>query len=554
MSFVNAMNDSAMNNSKIKTGVNSALVYTEDGIGDKRVALFTMLNRGLDREYLQQSVRDIFHKTLEYQRDLFQMAFYTRDIRGGKGEKKIFYNFIEVLYELAPDVTCDMMQHVPEYGCWRDMWELMYIIPALSESILKVVKNTFFSDRLYFSTEKKEKMSLLSKWLPREGSKTYKGLAQKIAAALYSTLASQREQIIMYRKEVAAMNRALQTTEIAMCSKSWAQIKPEAVPGRCLKIHTNAFFNQSCKKSSTELRYPDSADRMECREHFIEHNKGLQSGIKKVNGANVIFPHELVMKGLDSYTTMEEHIINQAQWESIRIDIQKGGGLGKAVAMCDFSGSMSGLPKLISLSLGILISEVTHPAFRDHILSFDSTPRWHSFASCTTLKEKLKSISPNLGKGLNTDFHKACLTILDRMIEYKVPIGEEPEDLIVLTDMGFDEATYHHSSDTEVFMLQNIRDLFKVVGQRVWDKKEGWQPPRIIIWNLRSEYNDFHATAHQEGIVQLSGWSPSALKAIQKGRIQVQSPYQGMCALIHDTRYLPILRSWQSSINQELKE
>jgi hypothetical protein len=128
------------------------------------------------------------------------------------------------------------------------------------------------------------------------------------------------------------------------------------------------------------------------------------------------------------------------------------------------------------------------------------------------------------------------------MIEHKVPVGEEPEDLIVLTDMGFDGAVRRHSSDTEVFMLQNIRDLFKAAGESVWG--QGWKPPRIVIWNLRAEYNDFHATDHQEGVVQLSGWSPSMLKALQKGRIQVLTPFQGMMALIGDTRYHPILRTW----------
>lgn len=172
-------------------------------------------------------------------------------------------------------------------------------------------------------------------------------------------------------------------------------------------------------------------------------------------------------------------------------------------------------------------------------------PKWHSFASCKTLKEKLDSISYHLGCGLNTDFYKACLTILDRMIEYKVPLGEEPEDLIVLTDMGFDEAAHKNPSKPKPFMLEHIRNLFKAAGERVWG--QGWNPPRIVIWNLRAEFKDFHATAHQVGVVQLSGWSPNMLKAIQKGGIQVLTPFQGMIALIRDNRYIPIQRSWQHS-------
>ena len=33
--------------------------------------------------------------------------------------------------------------------------------------------------------------------------------------------------------------------------------------------------------------------------------------------------------------------------------------------MADVSGSMSGMPMLVSIALGILISEVTHPSFKD---------------------------------------------------------------------------------------------------------------------------------------------------------------------------------------------
>lgn len=127
----------------------------------------------------------------------------------------------------------------------------------------------------------------------------------------------------------------------------------------------------------------------------------------------------------------------------------------------------------------------------------------------------------------------------------KVPVGEEPEDLIVLTDMGFDAAAHENPSKPKPFMLEHIRNLFKAAGERVWG--QGWKPPRIVIWNLRADFKDFHATAHQEGVVQLSGWSPNMLKAIQKGGIQVLTPFQGMVALIRDNRYIPIVRSWQHS-------
>ena len=95
MAFVQAMSAPT-----VKVGVNGADVYTEEGVGDYRVSLFTMLNRGLSGEYIQEYVTKIFNSgKVDEMRDMFVMAFQTRDIRGGKGERKLFYDFMAALYK-----------------------------------------------------------------------------------------------------------------------------------------------------------------------------------------------------------------------------------------------------------------------------------------------------------------------------------------------------------------------------------------------------------------------------------------------------------------------
>jgi hypothetical protein len=146
-----------------------------------------------------------------------------------------------------------------------------------------------------------------------------------------------------------------------------------------------------------------------------------------------------------------------------------------------------------------------------------------------------------IAQGLNTDFYKACICIVNKMKEHRVPVGEEPEDLIVLTDMGFDAASrdyysYSHKIKWET-QLEMIRNEFKKAGEEVWGEGNSWRPPRIVVWNLRAEFKDFHATADQEGVVQLSGWSPSILKTLQKGGVQVATPYIGMRIILDDERY-----------------
>lgn len=533
----------AMTNNPRKKGVNGAEVLTEAGVGDERVTLFTMLNRGLEENYIRAAVTSVAASNREDQiRDLFVMAFQTRDIRGGKGEKQLFYQFFTILYRFWPHAAVKMVSLIPEYGCWRDMWELWIRIPELKETILGIVKKQFMCDLSAAACGDSHKLSLLAKWLPREKSATYRRLATPIAGALYPNELSERRQLIRYRKETSFMNSVLKTVEVDMCGGRWRKINPEAVPGRNLKLHDKAFLNET---KSGELRWPDDSDRMKCRKHFQEFVKDLASGSKKAHGANVVLPHELVLKAQDQSTTEEQHYIIQAQWDSIREETMRLGGLGKAVAMCDLSGSMAGIPLQISLALGILISECTHPSFKNHILTFDATPQWHSFMEWKSLKYKLDSLR-GCGQGLNTDFYLACQMILARMIQWKVPVDEAPEDLIVITDMGFDAAAntdnYASSSRHSPWESQvaRIQREFREAGEYLWGKGNGWKAPRIVIWNVRAAFKDFHATADQEGVVQLSGWSPSILKALQKGGVQVQTPYQGMRAILDDERYDPV--------------
>jgi hypothetical protein len=539
MAFVQAMN--TINSTKV--GINGESVLTEDGVGDYRVTLFTMLNRGLDMSYIKEYTTKIIKRGNQDEiRDLFVMAFQTRDIRGGKGEKVLFYNFIESLYDYDKAMVEKTMKLIPEYGCWRDMWEILKRIPKLETTIFTIVKEKFSEDLEMFNSGQYNTMSLLAKWLPRETSGSYPGLAKRLAEYIYNTEECNRKRLTRYRKETSKMNKVLKTVEINMCGKRWTEIKPEAVPGRCLKIHTKAFLNEPIKKGNT-LRYPNSEDRMECRKHFQEFIEDMAKGVKKAHGANVVMPHELVIKALTFLTTDDEQAINQGQWDSIKEETLKLGGLGKCVPMCDFSGSMEGLPKLISLALGVLISEINHNAFKNHILTFDESPNWHSFVGYNTLKEKLESIKGRLGQGFNTDFYKACMCIITKMKENRVPVGEEPDDLIVLTDMGFDAAARQDRNyiSEPVFnwksQLQRIQDEFKNAGEEVWGEGNGWKVPRIVIWNLSAKFKDFHAKADQDGVVQLSGWSPSMLKALQKGGVQVMTPYQGMRTILDDVRY-----------------
>jgi hypothetical protein len=255
------------------------------GICDARVTLFGMMNPQTGEEDIQKYVEEVVHRgQLDEIGDLFVMAFQTRDIRGGKGEKRLFYLFMKALHSFHPNTTRRMLHLIPEYGCWRDMWELWIEIPVLGKDILRLVKAQFMEDLSNAALGNVNEMSLLAKWLPREKSATYRGFARWIANTLYPNERSECRQMIRYRKETSFMNSKLRTIEVDMCAGRWRKIKPEMVPSRCWKLHQLAFLNET---TYGELRHPDDSDRMRCRAHFLDFLQGWEQNVQQKSDMNV---------------------------------------------------------------------------------------------------------------------------------------------------------------------------------------------------------------------------------------------------------------------------
>jgi hypothetical protein len=208
---------------------------------------------------------------------------------------------------------------------------------------------------------------------------------------------------------------------------------------------------------------------------------------------------------------------------------------------------MDGTPKLVSMALGMLIAEVSGT---NKFLTFDSDPTWHQMLSKDNIMERVSKIG-NVGHGLSTDFQKAMDIILADVKERRLRPNEIPKDLIVFTDMGFDQAC---ASDTTSFwtghsyrnvvksapwqtQIQMIREAWKRAGEDMYGPANAFVPPRIVIWNLRAEYKDYHATTDQEGVIMLSGWSPALFKVIQETRVEVLTPMQGLRLQLDDPMY-----------------
>jgi hypothetical protein len=234
-------------------------LYTED---DRHplVALNALLVRGASLSMIEDRIQEALRvSTGEIIKDLFVMAFYTRDVRGGKGERLVFKHMLEIFFKSMPNLTLAMMDLIPEYGCWDDLYHLTK--PKMVNKAIEMTVGQLKKDSLTDGP-----ISLCAKWAPREDRQGH--LAKMLAKALFPKEDSLSRRLKAYRKLVSGLNRKLQTTEIDMCNRQFAFIEPEKVPSRCLQKHMKAFLNES---ENEFPRHPDDKDRIECRKNFQEH-------------------------------------------------------------------------------------------------------------------------------------------------------------------------------------------------------------------------------------------------------------------------------------------
>lgn len=551
-------------------GVKGSDVYTTTGAD--LLDLSVMLNRGLSKESINAAVAKVLASGSKQDlEDLIVLTFQTRDVRGGKGERDLFYHLYTALQSntASQQPTQATLSLVPEYGYWADLFtEGMPV-----DKVARIAKAQLEQDEAALKAHASASegtpapsLSLLAKWLPREHSN--KASEQAKARYLAHAFApGDKKAHEHYRKRVAAVNKALQTMEITMCGKNFSALEPAKVPGRALKQYTKALLNQPVKGVHGRKVPSVDPDRVQCAERFTAHFSRAAKGEAKVHGAHTVYPHELVAKvmGYNCILSTEEQDALEAQWRSIVDDLRtQGTRLQRSLAMCDFSGSMGGTPMYVSMALGLIIAELNTGLFKDCILTFDSTPTLHRFKS-TGLVNRVREVQ-HLAQGTSTDFQAAYNLVLKTMVDGACPAGEEPTDLIVLTDMGWDDAcgaNFHYghrhavkTKDVETH-LQIARRAFVKQGELLWGDGKGWAAPRCIVWNLRAEYKDFHATANEAGVLNVAGWSPSLLKVLATQGMDAVTPAAMLRVQLDDPRYEPVreaIRPWTRAGEPETDE
>jgi Domain of unknown function (DUF2828) len=392
-------------------------------------------------------------------------------------------------------------------------------------------------------------ISLLPKWLPRENSAldkpcgdfvarfsslafpklaagtkaraTARAAGSKLSAARKSGNAKYHAQWTSaakakYRRTLAELTSYLSLPEVALCAHREDEIDFFRVASKATAQLRKVFLNEPAKKGKAGPR-SDDPKRVELAERFKVHV--LENGLK----GQQLMPHEIVDKILKTHNiSAGEEMVLDALWKDLWNGVTSQAKMAasnaghefaptRLVPLADVSGSMSGTPMAVSIAMSIGVSEITHEAFRNMVVTFESNPRIIKLNPNDTIVAKVRMLAAAPWGG-STDFVKAYDLILKVASENRIAREDMPS-LIVFSDMQFNEAAGYGSTCT---IFETIRRNVKVVGARL-----GWTdvtPTPMVFWNLRTT-GGHPVQKDTEGTVLLSGFSPSILKLVLSGDV-----------------------------------
>lgn len=320
---------------------------------------------------------------------------------------------------------------------------------------------------------------LLAKWFPRKGP---------WFTAMHKYMKMTPKEL---RKLLVSMTTVVETQ---MCARNWGGINYEHVPSVAMNKYREAFF----KHDDVRMK------------KYIEM---VHSGEAKIN-ASVLFPHQLyqaINHGQDEKAV-------EAQWMNLPDYME--GSTERILPVCDVSGSMSGLPMDVSVALGIYISERNQGIFKDAFITFSERPVMEFLKG--SLGQRMRQLS-RASWGYGTNLQATFNLILESAVRESLPEEQMPTKLLIISDMEFDEASEGQTN------LDDIRQKYTSAGYTM---------PEIIFWNVNGRLGNAPAQTHDTGVGLVSGFSPSILKSILKGK--VYGPEQLMLDTVMVDRYAVI--------------
>lgn len=429
---------------------------------------------GSMRNRSEQAVIDLFTAAFQYNSvQAVQLLFYFRDVREGQGERRLFKVCFKALTEMI-DIE-PLIPLVCEYGRYDDLYCL--VGTNKEEAMFEYLHRQFLEDL------DAQYPTLLGKWLKSENASSQETKKLAKLTRKYFKLSSKD-----YRKAVSSLREKLNIVERKMSSNEWCEIEYDKIPSKAGIQYRYAFMKHDNERYTNFMMPEDKETPV------------------KVN-AKALYPYEITNKvqRYDDPSDLERAVLNN-YWANIPDYLN--GESSNALAVIDVSGSMTGTPMEVAISLGLYMSERNTGAFHNHFITFSSEPELIELDEEMDFVEKVKEIR-RADWGYNTNVKAVFDLILEKAKKYNLEQKDIPEIVYIISDMEFDQA----QSGSKDALFFAIKKEFE---------QHGYKLPHLVFWNVDSRQNNIPLVGVGNYSL-VSGFSPVIFEMVagQKSAIDV---------------------------------
>ncbi len=435
------------------------MAYTANGAktlstsGNQAVDLFASIGSARNN---MDAVVDLFNRVYEQcPKTALRILLWTRDIRGGAGEREIFRKCIKEAAQTQSGAQRVLAiinaGKVEELGRWDDLLTLIDV-PEVSQAVVAHIKSAL-----------DEGNSLCAKWMPRKG---------EVAAKLRRQLGLTPKK---YRKLLVGLTNVVETL---MCRNDWNSIDFTKITSLNLSRYGSAFARNA-------------------KERWTAYKTSAQEGKVKVKAA-ALFPYDVVRN-----IRYGDQSMAQLQWDAMENTIEGAEGILPIIDVsgsmeCRISGRLTAMD--IAIALGIYCAQRQTGAFKNLAITFESKP---SVFDVTAEGSDIISMVNYVKKqpwGGSTNYQAVFDLILKAAKERNLDPFDMPKYVITISDMEFNEANGYNDD----INFNVIKEKFKAAG---------YEMPSMIFWNVNARVGNQPAAAY-ENVALISGFSPNILKRV----------------------------------------
>lgn len=478
--------DQQLNQRKVLTD-NLAVAYATSGskLLDMNFNLSSYRNESDDnirKDFLSAFVEDPL--------SALRWLFFSRDIRGGMGERRFFRVCFNALAQSEPKLAIALLPLVPEYGRWDDIFCVEGT--KAEEAMYALIKKQYLADM-----QSEGPISLASKWLPSMNSrnKTVAAHARKIADAIGVDHKA-------YQKNIGYLRTQLKIVEKSMSQGKWGEIDYSAAPSRANLLYRKAFLTRDEER----------------RAQFLE---SLAEGKETIN-AGTLFPHDLLAR-YGCQSAFDPAI--EALWKAL----PDYGEMANTLVVADGSGSMYSNISWTEIqaihvanALAIYFGERCVGEFKNKYITFSNRPQLVDLGEDTSLLTKIK-IASDHDEVSNTNIEAVFQLILRTAIFNNLRQNEMPETILIISDMQFDYAVDDRWTGKALF--EHFEEQYSAHGYHI---------PKLAFWNVMSPAKTIPLQVHPTGLALISGFSPAAIQIAMQRELD---PLKSLNNVIYSERY-----------------